>query len=37
VPIDDNQKFSLKEYRDKIYDEITTKRKITAKKSISKY
>jgi hypothetical protein len=39
VPINDNQKFSLKDYRDKLYDEITMKRKITVKKSssISKY
>jgi hypothetical protein len=35
VAINDNQKFSLKEYRDKLYDEIMMKRKSTVKKSYS--
>jgi mitogen-activated protein kinase 15 len=27
IPIDDNKKFSLREYRDKLYNEISKKKK----------
>jgi hypothetical protein len=33
VPINDNQKFSLKDYRDKLYEEIQLKKKSNTKKS----
>jgi hypothetical protein len=34
VPINDNQKFQLKEYRDKIYEEIAGKKKQVLKKDL---